>query len=831
MKRKWLAVMLMLLMIVTVMPDTVKACAVQVTTEDVTTNEQNTENTADSQFLVKIRYGIDSLVAYNANTPVQVTVTNQGEDFVGELTITVVREYYQNYAYSNDISLPAGETKSYFMTLPAISNMSNCVVRILDAKGRTKYERTIMNSVNISSDCIIGVLSDDYTALNYLDGMAQYIMGNTFSFRIGQMTEETMPDIASALATCKIIVIDNYDTSKLSDAQYTALRQWVENGGILLLGTGSEHTKTLSRFQDDFVSGRIGNLEKKKMAMTGLVQVYSTSTDDSDSQNQSGTEQAEDDLATATLTPDETDQLETSDELDLDVLNISVDGGTPVEKVANGDLFIQKQVGLGKVVVCKTALSMEPFSGYDFNVNVIAGVLKRIATQDILNNLNGNTFADDAEYVNSYMIDSVNGAKMPKSGKYILLFVIYVMLVGPGVYLLLRWRDKSKALWIAIPIVTLVFTAGVYVVSINDTVRDPMVTSFNVEMYEETSKTVVSGIQLKNPKSQAFEVNLKNDYSSVRPMDSDSYMSNFFNRQAEICTIKELPDHTVLRQSKAQAFTPFYTVAKAVVPTEQNIDMDIKAYRSGFEGTITNRLEHDLVDVVVYIGGYACYFDRIAAGQTVEISRQDQKQITDIYMLSEFLDMDAYSKNRKQYNHLQNIQYAMSSSFYQLQSDDGFVAGFEDGAVPDVVADKNVVEYGENMALKQFSVRFADVKGVYSNNIHRDYMIDSSDEWDIQSGYMYNSTEIEVEYDFGEDDINTLYNLGFGLNTDGNVDTTCYLWNETTKSWDEIFVGDTDEAQIKKDNYTSDHTVKLRYVSNMSLYGNCMVPTIAGGEN
>lgn len=859
MKRSLLAILLALSVIFAGMTPKAGAMAVNAGTTAVsdTTEEAGSEkeNQNNGQFLVKINYGIDSLVSYDANTPVQVTITNQGEDFTGELVLTVVREYAKNYGYSNDISIPAGTTKTTFLTIPSNSNFNNCVVSILDEDGETVYERTIMNAVTFNSEKIIGVLSDDYAALNYLDGMlVQFVKlyNNSYDFRIGQMTEETMPDIASALGTCKIIVIDNFDTSKLSDAQYQALRQWVENGGLLLIGTGAEYNKTLSKFKDDFISGSIGSLGKKQVPMNGALSVeYVVPTEGdagsgewSDNTNNAtvGEENVQDTTENVQDTEgvtEEEKELEvpvygTEETLNLDVLDLSLDGGTPVADVAGGELFVEKQVGVGKVVVCKTALSMEPFASYDSNVNVIAGMLNAVVTTDIENVFTGSTNDFDTSYLGSYVIDGANGATLPKAGRYMVLFIIYILLVGPGIYLALKWKDKSKVLWVAIPVVAVIFTAAVYVVSINDTVRHPILTSYSVEHYEDASKTTITGFSVVNPKSAAYEVNLNNKYTDVRPLDNDMYYSGMMNQSGATCVIKETVDHTVLKFNKAQAFTGMYMQARATEATEQNIDLDLKGYRSGFAGTVTNNLSCDLVNAVVYMGGYASYFERIAAGETVEIKMDSsQKAISDSYQITDtFLAADAYSKDRKTYNRMNYMTNMLSSEFYQLGAGEGFIAGYEDGADADVAADKNVVEYSEIVAYKKFNVKYADVKGDYSINIHKDYLESSTYDWDTQYGYMWDTAEIEADYNFGDDGINTLYYIGTSAIYSGYTEAECYIWNTVTLDWDRIFADKDEEVNLAPYFFGEDgKTIRLRFVPVGSSYDSNMIPTIAGGEN
>lgn len=864
MKRGLLAMLLALAVLFADIAPAVEAMSV-VTTEEKTNTGQEAEK--NGQFLVKINYGIDSLVSYNANAPVQVVITNQGEDFTGELTLTIVREYGKDYGYSNDISIPAGTTKSSFLTIPSMSNMNHCIVRILDEDENIMYERKIMNALQYNSEIIIGVISDDYAALNYLDGMTvQLVKQNSYSdFRIGQMTEETMPDIASALSTCRVIVIDNFDTSKLSDAQYQALRQWVENGGLLIVGTGTEGNKTLSKFKDDFISGSVGQTSKKQVSMTGLVKADSVPVSDGESDTGGDViyQQEVKDVTEAAVPENTTEVQDTVDEalseledaardalsesegyfdsgeiLNLDILDISVDGGTPVKEVAGGELFIEKQVGIGKVIVCKTSLSMEPFSGYASNINVIAGLINAVMTTDIYNvMLNGSNSAYDNIYINSYTVGRANGAELPKPGKYTVLFIIYIILVGPGVYLVLKWKDKNKALWVAVPMLALLFTVGVYIVSTNDSVRRPILTSYNVERYDDASKTTVTGMSLVNPKSRAYEVNLDSKYKDVRPLDSDDYYSSIFGieqRKQACCMIKEKVDHTVLKFDEAQAFTEMYMQAVATEATEQNIDISVQGYRDGFSGTVTNRLGCDIVNVLVYVDGHASYFDRIPAGETVEIKKDSsQQEIYDLYSVSSyFLPPDAYERDRKSYNRINDMGNVLNTNFYNLAPGEGFIACYKDGVKADVSTDKRVEEYSEILTYKNFNVKYADVKGNYSSNIHKDYLEDATYTWDFQSCYTGDYDDNEVLYNFGKDGINTLYYIGVNANYGVSMEVDCYIWNPATEVWDSIFADKDEEVDLKPYFLDRDNSkIRLKFSPPGVSYDGLAIPTIAGGEN
>ncbi len=747
--------------------------------QDSTDTETETTQVNDD-FLVKIHYGIDSLISYSGNTPVQVTVTNQGEDFTGEIALVVVRDGAKNFGYCNDISIPQGTTKNVFMSIPANTSFENCIVRILDEDENIVYERTVMNNISMDISDIAAVLTDDYAAVNYLDSMSVAAADDSYAFvfHIGQLTEETMPDIVSALGSCKIIVIDNYDTSKLSDAQYQALCQWVEQGGILLLGTGSEYNKVLSKFQDDFLTGTIGSLSKQAVAFADGVT------------------------------------------LDIDTLDIQIDGGSYVSDAADGTLFIEKEVGTGKVIVCRAALGMEPFTSYEGNQDAIAELIQSVMTPAIIAAMDGTNTEGVNFDTSSYVVDGVGEVDMPDVGKYVVYFVIYILVVGPGIYLFLKWKNKNKALWVCIPLIAIAFTAGIYVISYHDTLKDPILNSYTIETYGEDTKTVFTEFSVMNPKSESYEINIQPSYTNIGPLQNTnyySYSSELYASDEVAFLIKEKVDYTKIKLTKSQSFTPIYLSAVSTEATQQNIEMDMNEDLDGFYGTVTNHLEDALIDVLVCSPYYGYYIERIAPGETVELKKEDIMAINDIWtFISQCVDP---VKNQDSYNRLSLTESTMASYYYSL-GEGGFLAGYVEGASVDISSDSTVTENGLVLAVKDIVFDGSGIAESFTPNIHTEYMGYTDSDWDTTFGYTWDDSDIEVEYDFEISGINTLFDMG---TSDGTNERSCYIWDPTAQSWVEMFASDT-EFSLKGYYTDQDESTILLMFS-----GNGDVPRIAGG--
>ena len=81
------------------------------------------------------------------------------------------------------------------------------------------------------------------------------------STKIFELNKDTMPSDWRALDMLDVMVITDYSTDQLSEEQLMALTMWVDNGGLLMVGTGSTSNKTLSALNGRLFDVEVGDLE------------------------------------------------------------------------------------------------------------------------------------------------------------------------------------------------------------------------------------------------------------------------------------------------------------------------------------------------------------------------------------------------------------------------------------------------------------------------------------------------------------------------------------------------------------------------------------------
>ena len=210
-----------------------------------------------SDFTVEVKYGYDNKVQIGSYMPVYVTVTNNAQNFEGAVQIIVPGQYY-NTMHEKEFSIAAGDTKTIMLTAPFYVNAPQFTVRIVDKDKDVVWKDYVKTDVLKSlTTANIGVLSDDFSALSYMSNQ-KFLNYSDLSTKIYELTAENLPEDYKALDMLDVIVISNFSTDKLTENQIEAIDLWIDNGGLLLLGSGSTVNKTFAGFNGKVFDAVIG---------------------------------------------------------------------------------------------------------------------------------------------------------------------------------------------------------------------------------------------------------------------------------------------------------------------------------------------------------------------------------------------------------------------------------------------------------------------------------------------------------------------------------------------------------------------------------------------
>ncbi len=351
--------------------------------------------------------------------PIRAVVENNGPDLQARLQVS-----YQIYGGGQaisaaDLSLPGSSRKELFLYIRPQAYLTGLSVSLRSAD--RELTRTDLKLTCLSGgDLFIGLIADDPDAYG---GPLQEIQPLKGMVRVSPLKISDLPDLAQGWSALDALVISGVDTGKLSSQQRQAMQSWLAEGGRLLVIGGAKWQAA---------SAGLGGLLPLEVSSTRTVgdlsqlQSYLRSAEPL---------QGEAVVAAGTLQPDS------------DVM-LSQDG-IP--------LLIQKPIGLGKVYYLAVDPAMLPLKDWEGMKDLYGHLLgAQPPRPSWLTNPWDADFADQA-------LSTLPELGLPAVSLICVLLAIYVAVIGPLHYLVLRRFKRRELAWFTIPGLVVLFTFLSYV--------------------------------------------------------------------------------------------------------------------------------------------------------------------------------------------------------------------------------------------------------------------------------------------------------------------------------------------------------------------------------
>ncbi len=780
----------------------------------------------NADFTVEADYGMDGLVFYDMPTMVSIKVESK-ENFTGTLRMIPSVDYGLTViAYGEDISLSAGEAKIFQFVPSAIGNNGEVKIEIVDEKGKVVYsEKNTILLEGVGSKITVGVLSDDYSALSYFDGLSVYLNSYEGTTAIFELSKDSFPEDAKALSMLQYLIIDNYDTANLSDEQYAALKSWVQDGGVLFLALGNNYQNVLHCFQDDFVTGTLGDLQKKKISWEDL------DIDTSDDQEQASEEDAfSDQDKSASI-----DSVGSS--LELDCMEFQLEGGeTLSEDMTEGSAYA-KQVGFGQVVVLSYSLGMEPLTSSTYKMDIAKILVELAATNATVDKYSGVDWERNSMYNGMNVSKLADDSRKPSVLLYGFILILYIIIVGPVLYLVLKKVNKREKIWVAIPIVTLVFTGIIYVSGFLYRINKPLVNTFTIIQLEDNVQSEKIYTNIICPRPKEYTIKIAEGYTGFR-RNMDEYDYSMFgttdsSKSYDYMIKKSGKSSEIVLDSKEAFRETSFILDKNSDNNIGSLDGDLKCSTTGFEGTVTNNTCFDLQDVVVTFENHLCMIGDVKKGETVTIDTSKVITMGSYGSFDNFYPDNRLYVDRDMYRRYQ-INTTIENSIIDKEAyKTGYIWGSVKSYEPELIKDSDVKRAGCGAVMTTYTAEYQDVNGVYYPSIDEMAIAEQGD-YDSADRSIY-SEEVVITYSFeGYPGITCLENHSDDANT--SIDSTynqpaeVYAYNVQTGYYDLIFRDAATLSGAELEKYLLDDVIVLKYKQLSSGYGAYIPRICARGD-
>jgi hypothetical protein len=520
-----------------------------------------------------IEVGFEGRFRDNRWTPVLICVANDGANVEGELRVISGSGLRLNSGgYSTPVQLPTQSSKQVFLYVSLEAFTSQVQVELVNREG-VIIQTASANVMRVNpTDLLFGTVTEAPTGT--LD------IGARTSADPIQVNIDTdnIPPLAQGLEALDLLVFSDVDTGKLTLERRRAIEDWVLAGGHLVVAGGPNWQKTRTGF-DTFlplVSGTTVTLNSlgKLAAYTGY--------GDATLENSNGVV-----VATGGTTADARVLVEQD--------------GTP--------LLARRTHGIGLVDYLAIDPGLEPIRSWKDR----PALWQALVSAQVNRPGWARGMVDDQEAIGA--INYTRGLRLPDVAQLVAFLAIYILLIGPLNYLILRWIRKPELAWITIPVIIVITSIAAYLVGSNLRGTLPTLSRMNlVQQWPETTRARLDGVT-------GLLVPRRGDYSVIA--DEGVMIRSLTGASAASIKIEEAGAFAANKIAVDTGISANFMVSAYLDPIALNGEATV-TFTSDDKLTITGEVKNDsqlaLSDALVFCGNTGFPVGALEPGESKKFS-------------------------------------------------------------------------------------------------------------------------------------------------------------------------------------------------------------------
>ena len=439
----------------------------------------------NSDITMNISYGYGNLAKGGRYLPIHIFYNNYtDESFDGKVSIEFNEADNRKYAYEYDVKLDKKKSTLSDYYIKISNEVYTIAVVLKDKNGNVIEEKIVsLNTEENQSKIMVGLLSDSQEQLDYFNDVA--INFGLLNLSTVNLSAGAFPKSYSGLEQLDMIIISNFRIRDLSNEQSRALMDWVKQGGVLLIGTGARADDTIGRYAPEL-----------------LEDIYETP-------------------SVRTVNFSFNNEIKS---IDLYSTNINLHGGNVLISDEDFPLITSVNKQKGIIVV----------AGFDFCALKEFAIENTQFARYLVSNILGNERIDDFSKQGKVVDDTFENVepilnsseikKLPPMTVYTLIFIAYILLIGPVLFIYLR--DYGLAIYYR-KIVLLISLLLLAIITIYNGRTRFTTTFYNyVTVYEAGDLDVSEStyVNLRNPYNKPYDVIIDSNYSIVPIIRNREYI-------------------------------------------------------------------------------------------------------------------------------------------------------------------------------------------------------------------------------------------------------------------------------------------------------------------
>jgi len=512
---------------------------------------------------------------------VWVDLENTASDLEAEVRVRVMGGAGST-VFASRVALPSGSRKRVPIYVLPNNFTRKLQVQLVDPERvLLAQEVDVRPQANITF--LIGLVAPERGALSIISAASW--PDRTRTLELVDLSPAGLPERVEGLYSLDCLILNDVDTSQLSQEQKHALETWVRQGGRLVIGGGAGTMRTVAGLPDALLP-LVPRREISLDALPGLAQFV-----------QDKPVRVPGPFLAATG---------------------DLNDGQTLAVQENIPLIRERPVGEGYVDFVALDLVSSPFDAWNGTADFWTLLVLQHASYPSEMPPDMSPRQMRAERL-IYTLSNLPSLDLPSVKSLAVLLGIYIILVGPVNYIVLRRFKRLQWAWLSIPLVTLLFSGGAfglgYVLHGTDLILNKVAI---VAAQPDGTARVNTYMGLFSPANQSYEIQVDGGglLSPLTPY-YDPFGGSNSPTGSDLVFVQGDPGSVrglTVNQWSMQAF-----MQESVWSNVGSVHGDLHFENQVLVGTIQNDTELHFQDAVIVMGNYFTRLGDLAPGEKAEV--------------------------------------------------------------------------------------------------------------------------------------------------------------------------------------------------------------------
>ncbi|TYS63573.1 hypothetical protein FZC76_18965 [Sutcliffiella horikoshii] len=539
---------------------------------------------AETNLEVKVEFGVDNKVQMGKGHQIRIDLVNKGDAIKGDVVVFTSPTYNMAGSYVIPVEIEAGGSKTLELAVKGTSDhMSynysgtrNDFVSFYEGGVEKGKEVKLKGNANAQpryigdNRVVLGVLSNNHDAVNFL----KLVKYQNESMELLNIKSENIPNESYGLELFDVLLVHDFPLATLTAPQQQAIKDWVNNGGSLMFDTKVGLSQDLGDLQEFQLLDPTNE--------TSLLKLNEKSS-----------------------FPD----------LPIFTGNIIKENATVLTKDGETPITLMMNTGTGTVTQITSNLA-SPLLGEWSEINTWwSSVLQKVTTKS------PNHYKMPVMEELSHQLSPI-GEAFPGSIVSVPLligaFAIYLILVIPVLYIILKRTDKREQAWWIIPTIAILTSIAVFGIGAKDRISGTQVNEASILLLDNETETAsgygVASILTNSGGDYRMETG---ENTTLFPM-TYGYNENF-ELMKNYAYVSSLSKGTDIRFNNVEYWSTRTSIGNVNALPLGKIEHAISMKDGNVQGTISNQMQYELKDAFILSGRNSEPLGDIKAGETVDL--------------------------------------------------------------------------------------------------------------------------------------------------------------------------------------------------------------------